>query len=156
MRPRRPGFSLVELVTVVAIMAIMAAIAMPRMAAAAARRNLDAATQRLVADLRHAQQHALASSANVSVAFDAASDTYAVAAPDPISNAASYTVDLGAGSTSVDLRPTTLAGNTATFDANGMATTTGTVEFGVGRYRCSVAITAGSLAIEQSAITDVP
>ena len=156
MRPRRPGFSLVELATVVAIMAIMAAIAMPRMAEAAARRDLDAAAQRLVADLRHAQQHALASSTNISVTFNADSDTYAVAAPDPISNAATYTVDLTAGSARVDLHPTTLATNTATFDANGLATSSGLVRLAVGRYRCAIAVTAGSLAIDRSNITYVP
>ncbi|MEZ6234697.1 MAG: GspH/FimT family protein [Phycisphaerales bacterium] len=156
MHRRRPGFSLMELVTVVAIMAIMAAIAMPRMAEAAARRDLDAAAQRLVADLRHAQQHALASSTNISVTFNTDSDGYTVDAPDPISGAASYTVDLAVASGRADLRASTLAGGVATFDANGLATTTGVIEFGVGRYRRSVTITDGSLAIDLSDITYAP
>lgn len=156
MRPRRPGFSLVELATVVAIMAILAAIAMPRMADAAARRDLDGATQRLVADLRNAQQHALASSLSKSVTFNLDAETYLVDAPDPISSAKTYTVRVRHGSGRADLRSTTLPASAATFDANGLATTTGVVEFAVGRYRRSVAITAGSLAIDQSPITYVP
>lgn len=155
MHARRPGFSLVELATVVAIMAILAAIAMPRMAAAAARRNLDAAVQRLVADLRHAQQHALASSANVSVTFNTDSESYSVDAPDPISGAASYVVDLSAGSTNADLLSTTLPAGVATFDANGLCATSGSIRLSVGGFRRVVTITAGSLAIDTGATTYV-
>lgn len=139
----RRAFTLVELAVVIAILAILSAIAIPRFASASARRALDASAQRIVADLRHARQHALATSAPVAVTFDADTDSYVVAAPSPLGNATSYRVDLSDPPLSCRISATTLASSIVTFSAHGLPANSGDVTIQAGRFSRTISISAG-------------
>lgn len=95
--PRRGlGFSLVELALVTVIVGIVAAMAVPRYADALSRYQIDAAAQRVVADLAHAREHARASSASTRVwmrTFD--NHIQILELPDPEGNRSNYTTELG-------------------------------------------------------------
>jgi prepilin-type N-terminal cleavage/methylation domain-containing protein len=144
-RPTGPAaFSLVELVLVVAIMGILAAIAVPRFAAASAARRLEVAALRLTADLRHAQQHALASSAQVEVTFDPTTESYTVAAPSPVGSATTYTVNLSESPSHVYIESVTLASNRAVFSGHGLPTGAGAISLRAGRLRQIVTLTVAS------------
>lgn len=138
--------SIIELVMVVAIMGIMAALAIPRFAAASASRRLDGATQRLLADLRHAQQHALATSADVQVVFDADTETYVVNAPSPVTGATSYSVRLSDPPARVTIESVTFASNRAVFGGHGLPLADGTIRLRVGDFATDIKVVAGTHA----------
>lgn len=144
MTPR--AFTLVELAVVVAILAILSAIAVPRFAAASARRSLDASAQRILADLRHARQHALATSGAVGVVFDDAADAYVVEAPSPLGNAATYRVELLEPPLACQITSVTLASGRASFSGHGLAEASGTVTIASGRFTRTITIDAGRAA----------
>lgn len=146
--PAAPGFSLIEVLVVVVIMGMMAMIAVPRFAAAATRRRLDNAATRVLADLRHAQQHALATSATVAVRFDPAAESYTVDAPSPTSGDPGYTVFLIDAPTGVAIRATTLASNRAQFDGHGRTVAAGTITLHAGSFERTLSIAAASTAID--------
>jgi type II secretion system protein H len=75
---RSTGFSLVELVVVIFVLGTVAAIAAPRFGHAANSYRLEAAVQKLEADLRYAAQMARAQSREVSVIFDPDTDSYRI------------------------------------------------------------------------------
>lgn len=148
----RPGVTLFELVTVVAIMGILAVIALPRFAAATTRRHLDAATQRIVADLRNAQQHALATSGNVWVAFNASTETYTVNAPSPLGNAASYSVRLLDAPAFATITSTSLSSSRVVFDGNGLVALGGDVVIAAGPFKRTITFTTGKMAFDPGSI----
>lgn len=150
----RRAFSLVELAVVVAILAMLSALAMPRFADASARRRLDTAAHRVMADLRHAQQHAVATSAAVAVTFDPSDSTYVVDAPSPISAGLGYKVPLAEAPLGVRLMATSLASNRAVFNGHGVAAGDGVVTLGSGRFRTTITLTAGHAGPVRGAITE--
>lgn len=89
------SFTLAELVVVLAILALLAALAVPRYAQAVGRSRLEAAANRLVADLSLARNRAAQRSRSLKVAFNVVSETYVIQGlADPAHPAAMYTVDL--------------------------------------------------------------
>lgn len=72
----RDGFSLVELVIVLVIIGTLGAIAMPRLGAATARQQLNAAAERVEADLIRARTRARAASQTVTLTFYITTDRY--------------------------------------------------------------------------------
>lgn len=76
-RPRR-GFTMIELVIVIVIVATVAAIAVPRFTQATRRQQLEAAAERVAADLELARTRSRASSQSVSVLFEKAKEQYTV------------------------------------------------------------------------------
>ena len=91
----RAGFTLIEVLLVLGIIASVALIALPRYAASAERYRLDAAAQRVIADMAFARGRARASGVSVTVRFDTALDHYRLLdVPNVLNGAASYTVEL--------------------------------------------------------------
>lgn len=72
------GFTLVELMLVLVIVAVVGAIAVPRFAQATARQQLDAAAERVVADIDEARIRSRAASQSVTMTFDTASNSYSL------------------------------------------------------------------------------
>ena len=75
---RRSAFTLVELILVLIILSIFAGVAAPRFGSAIARRRADAAASRIVLDLELARRQAKTSSANQTVFFDIAANSYSL------------------------------------------------------------------------------
>jgi prepilin-type N-terminal cleavage/methylation domain-containing protein len=84
----RRGFSLVEMVIVVLIIGIVALATIPRYQDYWTRHSLQSACQRVAADLRHAQSHAMSTSQNVDVNFSVSpDDSYSIPSLDSEANA---------------------------------------------------------------------
>lgn len=152
----RRAFSLVELTVVVAILGIISALAIPRFAEASARRQLDAVSHRIMADLRHAQQHALARSQATTIVFDDPTESYVVNAPDPLGATTSYTVNLASPPFPCQIVGVTLPSSTATFSGNGLPTASGVVTIQSGRFRRSITVTVGIAAADPGTTVVVP
>src|SRR3954453_5789284 len=92
----RLAFSFIELLLVIITLAILGAIAVPRYGSAVAHYRIDTASKRIAADLAFAMSRARATSKPITIVFTNASRSYQMATvPDPITNAAVYTVNLG-------------------------------------------------------------
>lgn len=85
-RPRRGGFTLVELTLTLIIVGLVAAIGVPRYANALTRYKADAAAHRVVADIQHAQAHAKANSANTTLWFRVNTDRVSIPSMPSLDN----------------------------------------------------------------------
>lgn len=74
--PTRRGFTFVELLLVVMVLGIMAGVAVPRFQAALNGVALEAASKRLVANLRYARQEAITGGQQLGIEFVPASALY--------------------------------------------------------------------------------
>ncbi len=92
--PCHHGFSLAEMVMVITIISIAAAIAVPRFSRSVARRQADAAAQRVSQDMSLARHHARISSSDIKVEFRTAPGYLINGLPDPNSPSRDYTVDM--------------------------------------------------------------
>jgi len=138
------GFSLVELVMVVAIVGVLSAIAIPRYAGTVTRYRLDAAADRMVADLKLARRHATTSSSDVAVTVTATALN--IPSIDGIDDATPYHTDFSAPPYSVKIASVNLTagGGTVTFNGHGAADTGGTIVLSLGGETRTVTLDAAS------------
>ena len=131
---RRRGFSLIELVMVISIIGTFAAIAMPRYGNALVRYRVDAAAQRILADLDYARTQAMIRSKPQTIAFDVSANSYALAGIEGLNaRLATYSVVLASEPYRADLFSASFGGSpTVTFDIFGIPNAAGTVVVQIG------------------------
>ncbi|NLG42078.1 MAG: prepilin-type N-terminal cleavage/methylation domain-containing protein, partial [Phycisphaerae bacterium] len=147
-RPKLRGFSMVELVLVISIMLIVAGMAVPRFANSLTRNRVEAAAQRVVADLSLAQRHARLASVPQSVVFDPASSSYRLSGlPDPDHPGLEYVVQLGAAPYEATLPKINLGNDSSiTFDAYGVPNKSGSVLVQCGEFVRVISVDAAGRA----------
>jgi len=140
----RAAFTLAELVVVMAMIGILAAIAAPRYASSLSKFRIEAATQRIIGDLRAARRQANITSTSTVFTLDAANSTYTITGMSRFDRRGGiYTVNLGAEPyyatvTSFDLG----GGKTITYDPYGQITGGGTITLAVGAFTNLLALDA--------------
>lgn len=137
---RRRGFSLVELLLVIAIVSVIGAVAIPRFAQATSNHRLEAAADRLIADLQLARTRARVASQEVVVSFDLADHQYSLtgAGGDKVG------VDLSEAPYEVKIARIVLrSGNSITFNAFGVPQQTGVIFLTDGSNTQAVTLTEG-------------
>jgi prepilin-type N-terminal cleavage/methylation domain-containing protein len=149
-RAARRAFTLIELTTVILIMAIMTAVAAPRYYAALANYRVNAAAGRIAADLRMVRQYARKASANQTVTFNAATDSYSAPnMPDMNNPNATYAVALNTADYRADISSAIFGAlPSMTFDMYGRPSASGTVVVRSGGLERTVQVDdAGNVSI---------
>lgn len=142
----RAGFSLIELIVVMAVIGVVAAMVVPRWGGSLARSRVNAAANRIAADIRLARAHARASSAETTVEFDSGKGFYIIPAiPDPRTKSGVMTVDLSADPYRVTIVSANFGGDaSARYNAFGYIQKEGKVEVSAGSYSCTVTLRGAS------------
>ncbi|MEM8756329.1 MAG: prepilin-type N-terminal cleavage/methylation domain-containing protein [Planctomycetota bacterium] len=154
------GFSLIELVAVVAVTGVLAAVAIPRFAAGNARYRVEAAANRIVADLGIAAATSAASARHRDIVFDVGGDTYVMLNIASGGRTTHRWHNLSGPPYSANILRASFGPNLAVHrtDAAGAAEEDGVIVVSVGRYGRRIVVTAGSsaIAIEDLTFTDAP
>lgn len=143
LRRRIAGFSLMEVVIALAIgMVLATSVGVGYYGRTLARRRLDAAAMRLIADVHLAQQQAVQTSAAKTMIFSASS--YSVAGIQHLDRSINtYTVDLAAEPYLARIGVVNLGGdNEIVFDLYGAPDSGGQISLSVGDYAKTVTIDA--------------
>lgn len=156
--PRRAGMSLIEVTVVVVLMGIVAAVAQPRFSSALSAYRLDAAAERVRADMEYARTLSRVQSRTTTVRLTTGDATGGgfylfdqVPAPDQSTEAFKaddentwYRVDLTQEPYGVELRS---APETVVFDMYGSATEAAVVQVALGDASRTISITASSIEV---------
>lgn len=136
--PPARGFSLAELLMVMAIIGTAAAIATPRFAEAASRWRVQGAADRLTADLERARATAIATSAEVIVAFETTG--YQLKSASDLEPAEELgTVVLDQAPYGVEIISVDFGGESkVVFSGTGVASADGKLVLGRGDYRVAI------------------
>ena len=130
----RQGVTMMDLVVSVLITAILAAIAAPRLAHAVASYRVQALTNRVLADLKLAQETARSTGQKETVTFDPASNQYSMSSITAMDapNAA-YSLDVSDYPYNGILTSASFSGQSAvTFDGYGFPDSSGVIELAAG------------------------
>ena len=142
----RRAFSLVEAVFVVAIIGVLSSIALPHYAGFVAREQIHAAARRIESDLALAQRQARLSSASQQIVFNVVAGTYTlVDLPDPDRHGQTYQVSLTKEPYGANIVSANFGGDaTLIYDGFGTPDSSGSVVIGVGKYRQTITVNAGT------------
>ena len=136
----RRAYTLVELLIVVVIMGIVAAVGIPLFGESLAKINVEAAAERIRADLELARRHAINTSTSQAVEFD--SDGYALPGmEDPDHPGQPYYVNLTGDQYGVTLDSVGFGGDAKiVFNRHGMPDSTGSVVIGGDNHKKTVSV----------------
>lgn len=140
-RPRH-GITLIDVVVSLLIMGILVAGAAPKFSGMLQQYRLQAAAERIVADLALARRHAVATSTSVTFRFAVADDMYDIGAISHLdSPGAPYLVELAEAPYEAGLAATSLGGDEeVVFDRYGRPDSGGSVTVQVGDLQQTVNI----------------
>jgi prepilin-type N-terminal cleavage/methylation domain-containing protein len=134
------GYTLMEMVTVLAIITIIGAMAAPRWGSSVARARVNAAVQRITADLNAASVQARATSKPVTLIFNTAKVDYTISNARTLDlRVASYAVELDEEPYLVRLDSVDFGGGkTLTFNACGEADLDGSIVLSAGSFQRTI------------------
>jgi Tfp pilus assembly protein FimT len=138
----RFGFSLVELLLVMATIVILSAIGVPRYASAVAHYRADVASKRVAADLAFAMSRARSTSKPITIVFTTGTKSYQMATvPDPMTGAATYTVNLGVEPYKTNIVSANFGGvPQVTFSIYGGPSSAGSVVIAAGAFQKTITL----------------
>jgi prepilin-type N-terminal cleavage/methylation domain-containing protein len=147
------GFTLLELLVVVTVVAIVGKIALPRYANAVANARLNAALNRITADINMARSQAMTTSAPITISFNSNANTYTISGIKSLDNrSANYTVNLGSDPYYADLTSVSFGASlqSVTFDAYGVPDNSGLFTIYAGKAYKSISIeaTTGKVSVQ--------
>ncbi len=153
--PLRRALTIVEVVVVLVVLSILSAIAVPRFAGFSANQRLEAAVNRVRADLALAQRLARYSSTSQTVRFYISSNRYSlVNLPSPDHASGSYAVPLGEDPYRVQIAGADFGGDAIlVFNGYGEPDSDGSVTLKTGNRTRTISLQSGTGLTIQEMVT---